>query len=814
MTPVRCPRSPLLRSLAAVLALFLAGCSSDGSPGALGPPGDPGGGGPPGTGGTPGIPGIPPTEDLPGLLLAIRDVTGATGTDGTFQIGDHVAVRFTIETKGGDPILLQDLDYAEIYASGPTTNYQPILEQQTDVRTAAVANADGSYTYTFAAGIPATFLAPLNDSDAFRFDPGARASEQTGRPLVPGTYTVGTAGYRNYSVNGEIFRDAGNDVRHFLFGGATTLVAAGAVTATACNRCHNDLRLHGGIRKDVQLCVLCHTAGAEDRVSTDPAKATEGTTIDFRVLIHRLHRGDELRSVRATAESGDPFLYEVIGFNENVTDYSHVAFPPMPGGDGFNQQTRNCEMCHEGAADADAWFERPSRQTCGACHDDVDFDDGTRLDQANPTVADGTLDKDDLWDPAFREAFHVPQADDSSCIGCHADNVADLSVRNVHRPPLLVPDAPGAPGIIDLQLEILSITGGTGPSGSFLPGDMPQVTFEMRRGDGTPVAAEDTSAIQGVLAGPTGNYQKILPAGDTATLDLKTGLAGTGPFTVTLAPIPVQFPAQVNDNKRTLHPASYPGYTGGDPFTFANGSGELKSRPLDAGTYTFGAWAQRQFVVDGVTYREASVAATEDILLSGATTLEPHEIVTDATCNSCHLDLRFHGSGRRGVKGCVLCHASGAEDNWRKTTLPPEAPEPDTIDFRVMIHQIHNARDLDVVQSGGVYDLGGFGGFPDTGAIPEDFSFGELPAMPGGAKNCTNCHSTDAWRTPTERPDVRIWSKACSSCHDSPEAATHIALNTAGTVTTGDPATTALETCILCHGPGAEAAVDTVHKPR
>ncbi len=192
-------------------------------------------------------------------------------------------------------------------------------------------------------------------------------------------------------------------------------------------------------------------------------------------------------------------------------------------------------------------------------------------------------------------------------------------------------------------------------------------------------------------------------------------------------------------------------------------------------------------------------------------TLEPHEIVTDQTCNSCHGNLRFHGNGRGGVKGCVLCHASGAEDNWRSASQPFEAPEPDTIDFRVMIHRIHNARKLHVVESGGRYDLVGFGG---SGGTPEDFSFGDLPAMPGGASNCTNCHANDAWKTPAERPDVRVWAKACGSCHDSPEAATHIALNTAGTVTTGDPATNALETCNLCHGPTAEAAVETVHKPR
>lgn len=802
-----------LPALFGLMVLLAAGCGSDGVDGAQGDPGPTGPTGPAGSPGPSGPPGLDPWADLPGVVLEITDVAGATGADGTFQVGDTVSVTFTIRTRSGAKLAISELNASEIYVSGPTTNYQPILARKGDVLTRAVLNADGSYTYAFADPVPPAYLAPLNDSPNFVFDPGARASEQTGRPLVPGTYTVGLAMYKNYSISGVNYRDAGNAVADFLFGGATVLSPRRVVAGENCAVCHNELRLHGGIRRDVKLCVLCHTAGAEDRGSTNPEKATNDVTIDFRVLIHRLHRGGELRRVLATEEGLDPYRYEVIGFGESVHDFSNIAFPRMPGGTGFNQQTRNCDACHGNALEGDAWYQRPSRQACGACHDDVDFTDGTRLDQSHPLVEDGMLDEAELTDPAFRQLFHAPQADDSSCIGCHGDTVPGLGVRNAHLPPLKSPDVPGTPGIIGIQVEILNVAGGTGPSATFQPGDSPQLMFQIKDGLGTPVRAEDVASINVVMSGPTTNYQKIIPAGNSTTVNVLSSVSGFGPFMVTFGTIPATYPAQVNENKRVNNPARYPGYTGGDPFTFDGGWGELKGRALRTGTYTIGIYTSRQFTRDGVTYRETTVAATRDVLVTApgdvATTLEPHDqIVTDTTCNACHGDLRLHGSSRRSVRLCVLCHASGAEDRARASAATPEAPEPDTIDFRVMIHKIHNARELHVVQSGGVYDIAGFN------SIPEDFSHGELPAMPGGARNCNKCHATSAWMAPTERDDYRVWKKVCTSCHDSDATKAHVILMTAGSVTTGDPATNALESCSVCHGPGRDFAVDVVHKVR
>ena len=100
-------------------------------------------------------------------------------------------MTFTLKKANGTALPLSELDSGAIYVSGPTTSYQRVIASQSDLRTRATANADGSYTYVFAAPIPATYLAPLNDSPSL--DSGF-SGEMTGMTLVPGTYTVAIQG--------------------------------------------------------------------------------------------------------------------------------------------------------------------------------------------------------------------------------------------------------------------------------------------------------------------------------------------------------------------------------------------------------------------------------------------------------------------------------------------------------------------------------------------------------------------------------------------------------------------------------------------
>jgi OmcA/MtrC family decaheme c-type cytochrome len=83
--------------------------------------------------------------------------------------------------------------------------------------------------------------------------------------------------------------------------------------------------LHGTIRQNTEYCVLCHNPMATDE-DQRPEEAMPPTSINFRVLIHRIHRG---------AEANDPAL--VYGFGGSLHDFSHVEFPG---------NLADCETCH------------------------------------------------------------------------------------------------------------------------------------------------------------------------------------------------------------------------------------------------------------------------------------------------------------------------------------------------------------------------------------------------------------------------------------------------------------------------------------
>jgi OmcA/MtrC family decaheme c-type cytochrome len=120
------------------------------------------------------------------------------------------------------------------------------------------------------------------------------------------------------------------------------------VDNTSCNECHGKLTAHGGDRVSVKYCVTCHNPGSTD--------ASSGNTLDFTVMVHKIHRGESLPEV----EAGGTY---VIGGQ----DYSTVVFP---------QDIRNCLKCHNGAdpatPDGDNWETVPYQAACTSCHNAPD----------------------------------------------------------------------------------------------------------------------------------------------------------------------------------------------------------------------------------------------------------------------------------------------------------------------------------------------------------------------------------------------------------------------------------------------------------
>jgi OmcA/MtrC family decaheme c-type cytochrome len=252
-----------------------------------------------------------------------------------------------------------------------------------------------------------------------------------------------------------------------------------------CNVCHNPLAAHGGSRQDVKLCVTCHSPQ-----TTDP---DTGRTVNFREMVHKIHRGENLPSV----EAGTPYV--IWGNNSSVHDYSHVVFP---------KDIRNCETCHKPpATQYTNYFTFPSRTACGSCHDNVN------------------------WVTGENHAAG-PQPDDALCADCHrpqGDLEWDASVLGAHTIPSESRQLKG------LHSEIVSVTN----SG---PGQRPTVVFKITQNDGSPVPPASFTTSSGssnlfvLMGGPTADYaiNPIRERADHATFD---GTNSTFTFT---APIPAQ----------------------------------------------------------------------------------------------------------------------------------------------------------------------------------------------------------------------------------------------------------------------------------
>lgn len=519
-SPFTLPRFSLVLFGAALLGV--AGCTGDdGSTGPQGPPGDPG------TNSD-----LAQGDDLPGLAIAIQSLSGGSASGGRFRVGDTLRVNFRLQKGDGSDWDIAELSSGRALVSGPTFNYQRVIAERTDLLTAAVEQPDGSYTYTFPVPLPATYLAPFNDTGAF----GPEDGELTGQALLEGTYTVGLTFGWDFKVDGASKRDADNATIDFVLGNSGNPEPRQVVTIENCNRCHSELRIHGSRREDASLCVLCHVAGAED-------DSGNGVAIDFKVMIHKIHSGEHLPSVQGVTTNPDgsrnyaaaPTPY-VIGGDH---DFSAVAFPAWPHAliatprdEGYSALSStdkakedlirtgpsNCSVCHGDPDDdgplttptqGDFHLTQPSRQACGSCHDDVHWGQ-------NYTANGQTM-------PA--------QANNSNCTLCHETSGNPLAVFDAHLHPLKDPNFD--PGLV-FDISALVEAGTNDDDGTLDPGEKIAVTFAITDDAGNEVAPAAISAPSLVISGPTSNYNALL----NTSIPI-AALTGAQPFTVNV-PMSVQ----------------------------------------------------------------------------------------------------------------------------------------------------------------------------------------------------------------------------------------------------------------------------------
>lgn len=288
--------------------------------------------------------------------------------------------------------------------------------------------ADGEYTYTFGRKLPADYVKTA-------------------------THSIGIYGSRNLTEF-ELGTNYDDDVYNFVpAGGAVTVVRDLIKTAT-CNKCHLDMGFHGGSRKTMEMCNLCHTPQTAD--------PDTGNTVDMPVMIHKIHMGSSLPSVIA----GTP--YKIIGNAQSVHDYSEIAFPPS---------ARNCKACHEdnkGVAQPEH-YQKANRAACGACHDGIDFSTG-------------------------KNHAGIVQTNDNGCNRCHASKMNeefDLSVEGAH---VLTAQTKQFQGV---NFQILEVT-------NTKPGEKPVVMFTVKNDAGTAIKLADLSRLRLHLTGPNSDYSSYV----------------------------------------------------------------------------------------------------------------------------------------------------------------------------------------------------------------------------------------------------------------------------------------------------------------
>jgi hypothetical protein len=267
-------------------------------------------------------------------------------------------------------------------------------------------------------------------------------------------------------------------------------------------------------------------------------------SIDFKVMIHKIHTGEHLPSVLGVSTNPDgsrnyaatPAPYIVVG--NSAHDFSHVAFPAWPQGivptprdqgysglsatdkateDEIRTGPSNCAVCHgdpdsdgplTAPAQGDLIYAQPTRQACGSCHDDLAW--------GQPYTSNGQT--------------MGAQANNANCTLCHADSGNALAVFNAHLHPLLDPSFD--PGL-NFEIDNLVEAGTNDGDGTIDPGEKIRFSLRILDDSGADVLPTDISAPSVVISGPTDNYNLLLN-----TTIPTASLTGAPPYIVRV-PMPV-----------------------------------------------------------------------------------------------------------------------------------------------------------------------------------------------------------------------------------------------------------------------------------
>lgn len=675
--------------------------------------------------------------------------------------GEQRAVPYITPPRFVISQLLDSGDYLDVYERRPAQGFSFVPEEGAQP-IAPATPPEGGFAQALADQPPTT------DEAAFR----AKFTSQgngvyvytLGAPTVTAgidrakTFTAAMWATRNTAAeegSTEVRPSPANATFNFVPAGGTA-ARDEVVVDQACNACHGVMSAHDN-RTGVQLCITCHSPQTSDPET--------GNTVDFKVMIHKIHNGSGLPSVA----EGTP--YRIVGFSPGRT--GDQPFPPSAvldfSGVTFPQPVQNCTACHQGE-DAANYKTRPAAVSCGSCHDNVVFDAASAADLPNCAAEDTT---------ARCAHIGLPALDLTNCSACHSPDVIDAQHA-----------VAGRAEAASFAYEVLNVE---------VPQDRrPVVTFRVVNPmNGVPYNlathpswtqnANGNSRLFLLIASPSREYENVaegegapsfgepieIPIVDRPGLNAGLEAVADGAYRITS---PLALPAGVTSATAVLegHPAVAEGPTAGSRI------------PVTSEVEFFGV---------------------------GAAAEPRRDVVSVENCNACHGVLSAHGSNRNNsVQVCATCHNPNATDKG----IRPEGTEGETgIDLKFMVHAIHagEVRQTPVT----IY---GFGGRPHEYPLPVPFDVGDCNVchvndswrVPLGDAVLGTTISTGADPVlATDNTRDPKTTSVCLACHEGrqtslgPTAREHAATYT-------QPG--GVEQCQQCHGAGGIADVALAHPIR
>ncbi len=270
-------------------------------------------------------------------------------------------VTLTLKDQNG-----KDISPADIIASpsGRFRFYLARLDNTGASYTNYLTNSSGVPTYEDASKYLSRFTSLGNGVYRYAFNTDFKANNG----YLPNlTHIVAAQISRDYMlpvINLKV-QQAVNPYLTFRPDGNAVAVTRELVSIEACNECHGQLGVHGGSRREIALCSVCHYSGVT-ATGTSFENATTAP-VDLATMIHRIHMGKKLPSGKYSVGS---------------TDFTKVGYPFISGDATITGTPIECTKCHRQGKDlagkpygkdADKWKAQASAKACGTCHDGKDY---------------------------------------------------------------------------------------------------------------------------------------------------------------------------------------------------------------------------------------------------------------------------------------------------------------------------------------------------------------------------------------------------------------------------------------------------------